>query len=190
MQLLQYSGLLEMQAHHLHRDALHLQNAALCGTAMTNFLDMMENFFGVEEDEEEAKMEDAASFATFIKQNKEECAKELQSKALSVTKGSVEHEEFGDEEESECVASTSSQASKSHTLSQMSKHKEKYPTKCKLSEAQLFYPTSLESLHETGMDGKYIGTRENLPGYKGLYCCLFGNCDYGTQVRSNTLSHI
>ena len=190
MQLLQYSGLLEMQAHHLCCDALRLQNAVLCGTAMTNFLDMMENFFGVEEDEEEAKMEDAASFAAFIKQNKEECAKELQSKALSVTKGSVEHEEIGDEEESESIASTSSQASKPPTLSQMSKHKEKYPTKCKLSEAQLFYPTSSESLHETGVDGKYIGTRENLPGYKGLYCCLFDNCDYGTQVHGNTLLHI
>ena len=72
----------------------------------------------------------------------------------------------------------------------MSKHKEKYPTKCKLSEAQLIYPTSAESLHETGVDGKYIGTRENLPGYKGLYCCLFGNCYYGAQVCGNTLSHI
>ena len=143
-----------MQAHHLCCDALHLQNAALCGTAMTNFLDMMENFFGVEEDEEEAKMEDAASFAAFVKQNKEEFAKELQSKALSITKGTVEHKEIGDEEESKSVASTSSQASKPCTLSQMSKHKEKYPTKCKLSEAQLFYSTSLESLHETGMDGK------------------------------------
>ena len=190
MQLLRYLGLLEMQAPHLCHDALCLQNAALCGTAMTNFLDMMENFFGVEEDEEEAKMEDAASFATFIKQNKEERAKELQSKALSVTKGSIEHEEIGDEEESESVTSTSSQASKPRTLSQMSKHKEKYPMKCKLSEAQLFYPTSSESLHETGVDGKYIRTRENLPGYKGLYCCLFGNCDYGAQVCSNTLSHI
>ena len=190
MQLLQYSGLLEMQAHRLYHDALHLQNAALCGTAMTHFLDMMENFFRVEEDEEEAKMEDTTSFATFIKQNKEECTKELQSKALSIIKGSIEHEEIGDGEESESVASASSQASKPHPLSQMSKHKEKYPTKCKLSEAQLFYPTSLESLHETGVDGKYIRTGENLPGYKGLYCCLFGNCDYGTQVHGNTLSHI
>ena len=151
---------------------------------------MMENFFGVEEDEEEAKMEDATSFAAFIKQNKEEHVKEMQSKALSATKGSIEHEEIGDEEESESITSTSSQASKPRTLTQMSKHKEKYPTKCKLSEAQLFYPTSSKSLHETGIDGKYIGTRENLPGYKGLYCCLFGNCDYGAQVCGNTLSHI
>ena len=144
----------------------------------------MENFYGVDENEEEAKMEDAASFAAFIKQNKEECAKELQSKDLSITKGSVEQEEVGEErdvEETESIASTSSQPSKPRTLSQI-KHKEKYPTKCKLSEAQLFYPTSAESLNETGVDGKFIGTRENLISYKGLYCCLYGNCDYGAQV--------
>ena len=157
---------------------------------MTNFLDMMENFFGVEEDEEEGKKEDTTSFAAFIKQNKEECTKDEQSKALSVVKGSIEHEEIGDEEEFESITSSSSQVSKPRTLSQMSKHKEKYPTKCKLSEAQLFYPTSSESLHETGVDGKFIGMRENLPGYKGLYCCLFGNCDYGAQICGNTLSHI
>ena len=179
-----------MQAHCLRCDDPQPQNAALCGTAMTNFLDMMENFFGVEEDEGEAKMEDTTSFTAFIKQNKEEHAKDEQSKALSVAKGSIEHEEIGDEEESESIASSSSQVSKPCTLSQMSLHKEKYPTKCKLSEAQLFYPTSSESLHKTGVDGKFIGTRENLPGYKGLYCCLFGNCDYGAQVRGNTLSHI
>ena len=127
--------------------------------ATTNFLDMMENFFGVEKDKEEARMEDATSFAAFIKQNKEEHAKELQSKALSITKGSIEHEEIGDEEESESIASTSSQVSKPRILSQISKHKEKYPKKCKLSEAQLFYPTSSESLHETGIDGKYIGKK-------------------------------
>ena len=152
----------------------------------------MENFYRVDETEEEAKIEDAASFAAFIKQNKEECAKERQSKNLSVTKGSVEHEEVGEErdvEETESVASTSSQPSKPRTLLQI-KHKEKYPTKCKLSEAQLFYPTSAESLHETGVDGKFIGTRENLIGYRGLYCCLYGNCDYGAQVWGNTLSHI
>ena len=142
-----------MQAHRLRRDALHLQNAALCGTATANFLDVMENFYRVDETEEEARIEDAASFAAFIKQNKEEHAKELQSKNLSVTKGSVEHEEVGGErdvEETESVTSTSSQPSKPRTLLQI-KHKEKYPTKCKLSEAQLFYPTSAESLHETNL---------------------------------------
>ena len=152
----------------------------------------MENFYGVNETEEEARIEDAASFTVFIKQNKEERAKELQSKNLSVTKGSVEQEEVGEErdvEEIESVASTSSQASKPRTLLQI-KHKEKYPTKCKLSEAQLFYPTSAESLHETGVDGKFIGTTENLIGYRGLYCCLYGDCDYGAQVRGNMLSHI
>ena len=66
-----------MQAHRLRCDTLWLQNAALSGTATTNFLDVMENFYRVDETEEEAKIEDAASFAAFIKQNKEERAKEL-----------------------------------------------------------------------------------------------------------------
>ena len=41
-----------------------------------------------------------------------------------------------------------------------------------------------------GVDAKYIGTREGLSGYKGLYCYLFENCDFSAQVRANTLSHI
>ena len=45
-------------------------------------------------------------------------------------------------------------------------------------------------MHETGVDGKFIGAHENLPQYRGLYCCLFKDCDYGGQVRGNTLSHI
>ena len=53
MQLLQFSGLLEQQAHRLRRDALKLQAAALCGSASTNFLNLMENFYGVGEEEEE-----------------------------------------------------------------------------------------------------------------------------------------
>ena len=81
--------MLEMQAHRLWHDALRLQNAALCGTATTNFLDVMENFYGVDETEEETRVE-------IIKQNKEERSKELQSKNLSVTKGSVKHEEVGE----------------------------------------------------------------------------------------------
>ena len=62
--------------------------------------------------------------------------------------------------------------------------------KCSLKQAELFFPTSASTLHDTGVDPKYIGTHEGLSGYKGLYCCLFEGCDYGTQVRANTLSHI
>ena len=197
MQLLQFSGLLEQQAHHLHRDALKLQAAALCGSASTNFLNLMENFYGVDEEEEEGALEDAASFAAFVKQHREEREKEKASAKLSVSKGSVEKEELGDEgeeeEDIEDSASTTSSVSKRKTLKQLkvsTADQEKYPSKCNLKEAELFFPTSASTLHDTGVDPKYIGTREGLSGYKGLYCCLFEGCDYGAQVRANTLSHI
>ena len=67
MQLLQFSSLLEQQAHCLRRDTLKLQAATLCGTTSTNFLNLMENFYGVDEEQEEGALEDAASFATFVK---------------------------------------------------------------------------------------------------------------------------
>ena len=150
----------------------------------------MESFFGVEEDEAEAELEDAASLAAFIRANKEERAKDAKSQGLAISKDVVESEEVdveGDDvEEADSVVSSSSQPTKSQTCPKS----KKYPTKCLISEAQLFYPTSAESLHETGVDGKYIGSRENLPAYKGLYCCLFENCEYGAQVRGNTCSHI
>ena len=72
MQLLQFSGLLEQQAHRLRRDALKLQAAALCGSASTNFLNLIENFYGIDEEEEEGALEDAASFTAFVKQHREE----------------------------------------------------------------------------------------------------------------------
>ena len=185
--------MLEAQARKLHRDALRLQTAALCGTATTNFLDIMESFFGVEEDEAEANLEDAASMAAFIKANKEERAKDAKSKDLSVTKGTVESEEVGIEgegaEETDSIISSGSQPSKAQTRPKGTQAK-KYLTICQLNEAQLVYPASASTLHDTGVDPKYIGSRENLPAYKGLYCCLVGNCDYGAQVRGNTLSHI
>ena len=152
----------------------------------------MESFFGVEEDEAEAELKDAASMAAFVRANKEERARDAKSKGLAVIKEVVESEEVdveGDEmEETDSVVSTSSQPTK--TRSRKGVQSKKYPTKCLLSEAQLFYPTSADSLHETGVDGKYIGSRENLSEYKGLYCCLFENCEYGAQVRGNTYSHI
>ena len=54
----------------------------------------------------------------------------------------------------------------------------------------MFFPTSASTLHDTGVDSKYISTHECLSGYKGLYCCMFGNCDYSAQVRANTQSYI
>ena len=160
MQLLQFSSLLEQQAHRLCRDALKLQAAALCGSASTNFLNLMENFYGI--DEEEGALEDAASFTAFVKQHREEREKEKASAKLSVSKGSVEKEELGDEEEDEedieDSASTTSSVSKRKTLKQLkvsTADQEKYPSKCNLKEAELFFPTSASTLHDTGVDQIY-----------------------------------
>ena len=65
----------------------------------------------------------------------------------------------------------------------------KYPSKCSLVEAHLFFPTSDKTVHETGVDGKLIRS-ENLLQYRGHYCCLYKGCDYGAQTQGNTLSHI
>ena len=170
MQLLQFSGLLEQQAQRLRRDALKLQAAALCGTASTNFLNLMENFYGVDEEEEEGALEDAASFVAFVKQHREEKEKEKTSMKLSVSKESVEKDELGDDEEEEDIedsASTTSSVVKRKTLKQLkipSADQEKYPSKCNLKEAELFFPTSASTLHDTGVDPKYFGTREGLSG--------------------------
>ena len=176
---------------------MKLKATALCGTASTNFLNLMENFYGVDEEEEEGALEDAASFAAFVKQHGEEREKEKASAKLSISKGSVEKDELGDDEEEEedieDLASTTSSIAKCKTLKQLkipSVDQEKYPSKCSLREAKLFFPTSASTLHDTGVDSKYIGTCEGLSGYKGLYCCLFESCNYGAQVRANTLSHI
>ena len=195
MQLFQYSGLFGMKAQEFRRDALCLQTAALCGVSSTGFLDLMENFYGVEETAEEEVLTDTSSFAEFISAARKEKAKEKDSKLVSKSKTDVEQEEVKtDEEESsdeEAVSSTMSTKPKTLVfVKQKVKSSAKYPTKCSVSEAQLFFPTSQESVHDTLVPEKYIGSRDNLPQYKGLYCCLFDSCDYGAQVRASTLSHI
>ena len=181
-----------MKAQELRRDALRLQTAALCGVASTGFLDLMENFYGVEETAEEELLADTASFSEFVANARREKAKDQDSKLVSKSKADVEQEEVETEGEGssdeESVSSTVS--TKSKTLKQLKKSSAKYPTKCSVSEAQLFFPTSQDSVHDTGIPAKYIGSRENLPQYKGLYCCLYDSCDYGAQVRASTLSHI
>ena len=190
MQLFQYSGLFEEKAQQLRRDALQLQTAALCGVASTGFLDLMEGFYGVDETPEEQALGDTSSFAEFVSTFRKEKEKEQASVSLSKTKSEVEGEE--DRRESDDSDEDADEGSqKPLTLKQKKKSgTKKYPSYCSIAEATLFYPTSSKTVHETGVDNKYIGARENLPQYRGLYCCLYGDCDYGAQVRGATLSHI
>ena len=79
IQMLQFSSLLELQAHKLWRDALQVINAAISGLATMNFWNLMENFFGVDEDPSESLMEDAASMVTIMKAHKAEQEKDESS---------------------------------------------------------------------------------------------------------------
>ena len=184
MQLCQYSSLLEIKAQELGWDALCLQTAALCRVATTNFLDLMENFYGVDETSEEQALGVPAFFSAFVAAHKKEKERDEASKSLSKSKQEIEAEEIDageDDDESD---------EESKTLKQKKKPTAKYPSKCSLAEAQLFFPTLDKTVHETGVDSKLIGSRENLRQYRRLYCCLFKGCDYGAQTRGNTLSHI
>ena len=99
---------------------MKLQAAALCGTASTNFLNLMENFYSVDEEEEEGALEDAASFAAYVRQHREEREKERACTKLSVSKCLVEKDELGDEEEeegdTEDLASTTGSVAECKTL--------------------------------------------------------------------------
>ena len=198
LQLLQFSSLLEAQAQKLRHDALKLVNSTIAGTAMTNLWQLLENFFGVNEEPEEEELQDATSLTAAICARKVEQEQETAAKSLAVTKSNVLAEEGVEEEEEEIedtASTTSSQftAPPVHTLSQIKESKramEKYPSKCELREAQLFFPTSSETMHQTGVDVHYIGTRQKLSGYKGIYFCLFGDCDYRAQVKGIVYSHI
>ena len=153
----------------------------------------------MDEEPEEENLQDAASLAATLRARKQEQEHDKSAKSLAITKSKVAAEEGlveEEEEEIEDMASmTSSQftAPPSRTLSQIKESKkamEKYPSKCELREAQLFFPTSSETMHQTGVDARYIGTREKLSGYKGIYCCLFDDCDYAAQVKGIVYSHI
>ena len=174
-------------------------NATITGTATTNLWQLLEGFFRVDEEPEEEDLQDAASLAATLRARKQEQEHDKSAKSLAVTKSKVVAEEGLEEEEEEEIEDTASTTSSqfttppSRTLSQIKESKkamEKYPSKCELREAQLFFPTSSETMHQTGVDARYIGTREKLSGYKGIYCCMFGDCDYAAQVKGIVYSHI
>ena len=197
--MLLFSSVLEMQAHRLCRDALRVVNATLSGTATTGFWTLLEGFFGVDEDPGLASLEDASSLAKALRLRRAEKEKDAQVASLSVPAENVaddpdkpETEEILDSE-----STTSSQLAGGacpKTLSQIKKHQDKvdeYPKKCNIAEAQLFFPASEKTLHQTGVPSKYIGDREDVGPYKGAYHCLYGEgCEYGAQSRGVVCTHV
>ena len=110
LQLLQFSGLLEAQAQKLRWDTLKLINATIAGTATTNLWQLLESFFGVDEESEEEELQDAASLTAAVRARQAKQEQEVTAKSLAITKSSVQAEEGVDEEEEEIedTASTTS----------------------------------------------------------------------------------
>ena len=65
--MLQYSGVLEVQAAKLRRDALRVLLGAICGSATSNLWKLLESFFGVAEDPEEEKAAEVSSLASALR---------------------------------------------------------------------------------------------------------------------------
>ena len=119
---------------------------------------LLESFFGVDEEPQEEELQDAASLTAAVHACKAKQEQEVAAKSLTITKSSVQAEEGVEEEVIEDTASTTSSqftAPPVRTLSQIKESKkamDKYPSKCELCEAQLFFPTSSEMMHQTGVD--------------------------------------
>ena len=126
----------------------------------TNLWQLLKSFFGVDEEPEEEDLQDATFLTAAIRARKLEQERDVTAKSLVVTKSNVVVEE-GIEEEEEKIEDTASTTSSqfttpaTRTLSQIKESKkamDKYPSKCGLCEAQHFFPTSLETMHQTGID--------------------------------------
>ena len=198
MQMLQLSGVLEMQSLRLKRDALKLMNATVCGTATSAMWSVLENYFGIEEDVEEKELEEAQSLAEMLRIQRGEAKEDVPA----LTKQQADSEEAALAEEADDAADTESVASsttsstvgvgaKRKTLTALKKKAmDDYPTKCSISEAKVFYPTSSESMHSTGVDSSLICERQSLPGYRGFYECNVGDCTYVSHTHGVCTTHV
>ena len=162
----------------------------------------MEYYFGVDEDIEEATLDEAQSLAEILQLKSQSESKNVPS----VSKGSVEASNktpdedilIIEEEEDDNISATSSQTTKSvssstslKTLGQKKRAtEEKYPNFCSLKEATLFYPTSLSSMHATGVNPNHITECHKMGAYKGYYCCAFGSCVYAAQTHGLVATHV
>ena len=216
--MLEVSSVLEMQSLRLRFDALRILQATLCGTATTNLWGLLENFFGVDENVKEKAIAEARSLQRILRIHREEREKDnvasklsvskeddqpagdrdrVPDKAMDVEEAVIDHsdDEVDDDEdvvevEQKEVKAKTTEPAKPQTLQQIKAAKEKYKTKCSLAEAELVYPSSFETKHQTGVEKELIGQREKLPGYKGAYECLYKDCEYAAQTRGVVCSHI
>ena len=191
LQMLMMSGALEIQAAKLRFDALQVLLGTVSGSATSNLWKLLEYYFGVDEDAAETKAAEAASLASLIKAQKAERDADRNVAMLQ----RKQDQEAVDAPASSTTSSESQPkgaAKRKMTLQeQKAKPKEdSYPNKCDLVAAQLFFPTSTDTMHQTGVSNSWIGERLKLGGYKGCYPCMGVDCDYVTQTRAVLCSHV
>ena len=201
--MLQISGVLELRSHQLCWDALKLINSMICGTATTDFWRLMESYFGVDEDIEEAALDEAQSLAEIlqlISQSEGENIPSISKGSIEASASKAPEEDIMiiEEEDDDNISATSLQTAKSMSSSTSLKTlgqkkcatEKKYPNFCLLKEATLFYPTSLSSMHATGVNPDLITEHRKMGTYKGYYCCAYGSCVYAAQTHGLVATHV
>ena len=147
--------------------------STVSGTATSNLWKLLKHFFGADEDSEEARAAKASSLA-----NHEECEQDSLVAAQSVEKESL-------------TAQYLPKTPKPKTLKEKRLVSEDtFPNKCSLKEAQLYFPTSQHTMHQTGVPDDLVSEQIKLGGYKGCYPCQNKNCEFVAQTRGMLCSHI
>ena len=201
--MLQLSGVLEMQGQRLRRDALKLINATLAGTATTNLWNLLESYFGQEEEIDAKELEEAQSLRELL--NLQRGDKDDDVPAISKEQADAEDmeaaakaadEEAQEEDDDASVSSSTSSpvvgvGAKRKTLTELKKKAaEEYPAKCNVKDAKVFYPTSQDTMHTTGVDASHIVHRQRLAAYKGYYECNFTGCSYVAHTHRVCCTHM
>ena len=142
-----------------------------------------------------AELEDATSLAHYLHLKCEEKAETSSvPKEVAEEEDAVEDVFINDTDSISSSQVTSPKDPPKRTLAQMKAAQERksktYNSICSLKEAQLFYPTSKTTMHQTGVDSAHIGERSKMGGYKGYYVCAYGECDYATQTKAIVASHV
>ena len=159
----------------------------------------MENYFGADEEIDEAAHDEAQSLADILKLKKQWSKEDVPS----VSKSAVELDDditiIDDEEDDRSSVSSSlttklvsSTTSSLQTLAQKKKAtKDKFPNFCSLKEASLFYPTNEKTMHTMGINPAHISERMKIRDYKGFYHRLFNkDCQYAAQTNGLIATHI
>ena len=188
--MLQMSGALEIHAAKMRRQALSLLLGTVSGSATTNLWKLLEHYFGVDEDPEEAEVAEAASLAHLLKAQKEERDLDTAAARKAILKSKADQEAPTSSSQEAPVGAAKRKATASATLRAKKTGDDEYPNKCSLEQAQLYFPANLDTMHQTGVSSSWVGDRIKLGGYKGCYPCQGTDCEYVAQTRGVLCTHV